>query len=187
MNRTRDLISKILFCVILLGILIFVGYFIYLHTLTVVEINSIGCRELFGCSVAEFMNTDLALYEETGDLRKYALVDQYKTGTILRFSFPSSVCKRILQSDWIRAVDEIRDVPEIVLSEDYKTVTVTVKAEEADAFFETHEQRLETILTKALLARHLQGVEEGRNYVTLKLVDADSGEVIDTQNSYFSN
>ena len=48
MNRTRDLISKILFGIILLGILVFVGYFIYLQTLTVVEINNIGCRDPLG-------------------------------------------------------------------------------------------------------------------------------------------
>lgn len=186
MNETRNRISKILFCVILLAILIFIGYFIYLHTLTVVELNTINCNDLFGCTVAQFMDTELDCYDETGDLRKYAIIDQFGTGTFLRLSLPSKVCKRILNTDWIRAAEEIRTAPEISLSEGYKTVTVTVSAEQYDAFWDANEQTVQTVVSKAMFAQVLQGMEPGRIYVTLKLADADSGEVFDSETYYYA-
>lgn len=186
MNGNRNLISKILFCVILLAILSFVGYLIYLDTLTVVELSTLECNDLFGCTVAEFMDTELDCYEETGDLRKYALIDQFRTSTFLRLSLPRGVCKRILNSDWIRATEEIQKASEISLDESFKTVTVTVSIDQYDAFWDANEQTVQSVVSKATFAQVIQGMKPGMIYVTLKVVDAESGEVLDSETYYYA-
>lgn len=185
-TEPKTIVSRVLAIVVAIALLAFVGYLIYLQLQTVIELNSIGTGVLFDCTVAEFPYKDQACYEEIGDLREYAMLDDYGAGgKILRLSLPPRVCDRLLESQWLHAADELAMLPRAELSSDFHELDLYLTGQTANTYLDVYGDVIEKIVMKAGIAQLIGGATPRSIMVKINLIDEKTGTVVKTQNWFY--
>ena len=187
MIKSKNIVGKVLCVVIVLAIVFLIGYLVYVNQLTKIDLNSRECFYLFGCTASQFMdkNTEVEIYEEIGNLRKYGELLTKGSGSYLRLSFPQKKCEELLASDWLTEFEDIAEISDIEINESLDEVRIYTTREKAMDMIREYDAEINSTILKAQIFRVLSGEEPGKVRVVLKAVDKTTDTVVYEKPYYY--
>ena len=125
-----------------------------------------ACYSLFECTPGEFSSRTFDFYDETGNLRKQSRVNG-KEELVL-----------YLTQKQITAWRELDNMQYMTISSDFKTITTYLNAQTSYEFWEEHSELFWHVLMKAQIIQLLDGIPHDDIFVTLIVIDIETGETL---------
>ena len=139
--------------------------------------GSIRVEILFGCTVDEFFDKDLEIYDEIGDLRKCA---ETVNGNIV-FHFSRYQAYRLKNSEWLNAFRDSEKPDCVEISDDLKEIKVFVTPEMKNYSKEewaTFTKQMNRIIFKIYLYQIVSNNFNENDVISYKKIDSESGILI---------
>ncbi len=173
MNTKRLIICGI---IILFTVLCYIAIMLFapIHTLT---FTSDACVNLFGVSIQEFMEKEFEFYNETGDFRKNAQVDENGELTITLSKIQMLNWKN---TKWLSDFSEYPEKDPFVISSDYKKLDVYISSDtdpESDEYQAILQEGLR-IIARLDILQTANGVPDAFSYIEFTVIDKDTGEIL---------
>ena len=175
-RRGRKILKKILITVIVIvlitAILDFVSFmFVPSVSYTFTPTN---CDLLFGITPQEFQTTYLDLYNETGDLRKTALVNS--KGVTLCLTRRQE--RALRNSEWLTGFKEYEDGTMFSISDDFKEVTAYFPEEQTEEEYDEMLTHFKIIMRKIVLIQVIDDLPVEECTITYIEMNASTGEIV---------
>ena len=124
------------------------------------------------------MDTEFEFYNETGDFRKHARIDE--NGKLI---FEISKFQELVWKKWLSNFSEYPEKEPFVISSDYKKLDVYISANITPESNEYQAilQEAQRIAIRMSILQSINGVPDDSIYITYTVIDRDSGEILAQQ------
>ncbi len=177
MNK-KKIIAVIIILVV--GILVANICYIFIDTYLELYLPPKHCMYLFGVSPEEFMDTYFEFYDETGDLRKRAYIDESGVLTLRLTRYQAQAWKK---TEWLSGFSEYPDKEPFSISSDFKELTVYIPhgTDPNGEEYQSIRTQAKTILQKIAVLQSIDGVPDEYVGMEYTVVDEATGEVLTYQ------
>lgn len=157
-------------------------YFIFYYFIETysTSLDPVSCMLLFGVTPEEFMETEFEFYDETGDFRKKAYIDENGHLVLVLTRWQRKAWRN---TEWLSGFSEYPDKQPFSISSDYSELTAYIPTD-IDPNGEEYQsilEQAETIVNKMALIRIFDGVPAEYVYTKYSVIDSSTGEVLYTQ------
>lgn len=180
MSKKRLILCGI---ILVLGILIIIAMNLFIPAFDY-TCTPEGCINIFGVSIEEFMNTELEFYDETGDFRKNARIDENGQLIVTLSQYQVYAWKK---SDWLSDFSKYPEKEPFVISSDYKKLDIYISSNvlPSSQEYEAITDEADKIILRMGTLQLLDGLEHKDIVVLYTVINKDTDQILYQENIDF--